>query len=305
MFFETTIMGKTADLAMVQKTKIDALHKEGKSQRVITERCGCLQSAVSKHIKCKVDWKSSKADSNTWESFTRSGLKLESVHQESPRSDVFRERATKPLLNQRQCQKHLTWAVEKNNWPVAQWSKVLFSDESQFCISFGNQGPRVWRKSGEAQNPCCLKSSVKFPQSVMIWAAMSSAGVGPLCFLKSTVNVAIYQEILEHFHASFCWQALWRCWFHFPAGLGTCPHCQRYQKLVQWPWCYCAWLASKLAWPEPHRESMGYCQEEDERHQTQQCRWAEGHCQRNLGFHTTSAVPQTDHLHATPNWGRN
>ncbi len=69
--------------------------------------------------------------------------------------------------------------------------------------------------------------------------------------------------------------------------------------------CYCAWLASKLAWPEPHRESIGYCQEEDERHQTQQCRWAEGHCQRNLGFHTTSAVPQTDHLHATPNWGSN
>ncbi len=51
----------------------------------------------------------------------------------------------------------------------------------------------------EAQIPCCLKSSVKFPQSVMIWAAMSSAGVGPLCFLKSTVNAAIYQKILEHF----------------------------------------------------------------------------------------------------------
>ncbi len=28
---------------------------------------------------------------------------------------------------------------------------------------------------------------------------MSSVGVGPLCFLKSTVNTAIYQEILEHF----------------------------------------------------------------------------------------------------------
>ncbi len=126
-------------------------------------------------------------------------MKLESVQQESPRSDVFRKRATKPLLNQRQHQKHLTWAVEKKNWTVAQWSKVLFSDESKFCISFGNQGPRVCRKSGEAQNPCCLMSSVKFPQSVMIWAAMSSAGVGPLCFLKSTVNAAIYQEILEHF----------------------------------------------------------------------------------------------------------
>ncbi len=199
---------------------------------------------------------SSKADSNTWESFTRSGLKLESVHQESPRSDVFRKRATKPLLNQRQRQKHLTWAKEKKNWTFAQWSKVLFSDESKFCISFGNQGPRVWRKSGEAQNPCCLKSSVKFPQSVMIWAAMSSAGVGPLCFLKSTVNAAIYQEILEHFMLPSA-DKLYK--------FGTCSHCQRYQKLVQWPWCYCAWLASKLAWPEPHRESMGYCQEEDER----------------------------------------
>ncbi len=57
LFFETTIMGKTADLAMIQKTNIDTLHKEVKSQKVITERCGCLQSAVSKHIKCKVDWK--------------------------------------------------------------------------------------------------------------------------------------------------------------------------------------------------------------------------------------------------------
>ncbi len=57
LFFDTTIMGNTADLAMVQKTIIDTLHKEGKSQRVITERGGCSRSAVSKHIKCKVDWK--------------------------------------------------------------------------------------------------------------------------------------------------------------------------------------------------------------------------------------------------------
>ncbi len=30
-----------------------------------------------------------------------------------------------------------------------------------------------------------LEVQCEFPQSVMIWAAMSSAGVGPLCFLKS------------------------------------------------------------------------------------------------------------------------
>ncbi len=50
-------MGNTADLAMVQKTIIDTLHKEGKSWRVITERGGCSRSAVSKDIKYKIDWK--------------------------------------------------------------------------------------------------------------------------------------------------------------------------------------------------------------------------------------------------------
>ncbi len=50
-------MGNTADLPMVQKAIIDTLHKEGKSQRVITERGGCSRSAVSKYIKGKVDWK--------------------------------------------------------------------------------------------------------------------------------------------------------------------------------------------------------------------------------------------------------
>ncbi|CAJ0968817.1 unnamed protein product [Ranitomeya imitator] len=63
----------------------------------------------------------------------------------------------KPLMTNRKRQKCLTWAKEKKNWTVAQWSKVLFSDESKFCISFGNEGPRVWRKSGEAHNPSCLR----------------------------------------------------------------------------------------------------------------------------------------------------
>ncbi len=58
----------------------------------------------------------------------------------------------KPLLNNRQRQKRLAWAKDKKDWTAAEWSKVMFSDESKFCISFGNQGPRVWRKRGEAHN---------------------------------------------------------------------------------------------------------------------------------------------------------
>ncbi len=197
---------------------------------------------------------SSKADSNTWESFTRSGLKLESVHQESPRSDVFRKRATKPLLNQRQRQKRLTWAVEKKNWTVAQWSKVLFSDESKFCISLESRSQSLeegWRGT----------ESMLLEVQCDVSTVSDDLGCHVICWCWSTVFSEVHSQrshLPGNFRASFCWQALWRCWFHFPAGLGTCPHCQRYQKLVQWPWCYCAWLASKLACPEPHRESMGY-----------------------------------------------
>ncbi len=86
---------------------------------------------------------------------------------------------------------------------------LLSGPKLKFCIIFGNQGPRVWRKCGEAQNPCCLKSSVKFPQSVMIWGAVTSAGVGPLCFIKSRVNLAIYQEILEYFMLPSADKHLW------------------------------------------------------------------------------------------------
>ncbi len=133
---------------------------------------------------------SSKAESNTWESFTRSELDIWTSSGKELPSHFWNRNFVKSIL---------PGLRSKKNWTVAQWSRVLFSDESKFCISFGNQDPRVWRKTGEAQNPCCLKSSVKFSQSVMVWAAVSSAGVGPLCFLKSTVNAAIYQENLEHF----------------------------------------------------------------------------------------------------------
>ncbi len=42
----------------------------------------------------------------TWQMIQKTNIDI----QESPRSDVFRKRDTKPLLNQRQRQKHLTWA---------------------------------------------------------------------------------------------------------------------------------------------------------------------------------------------------
>ncbi len=47
-------MGKTADLTVVQKTIIDTLHREDKTQTFITKEAVCSQSAVSKHVNRKL-----------------------------------------------------------------------------------------------------------------------------------------------------------------------------------------------------------------------------------------------------------
>ncbi len=195
-----TIMGKTADLTVVQKTIIDTLHKEGKPQTFIAKEAGCSQSAVSKHVNRKLSGRkkcgrkrctTNRENRSLMRIVKQNRFKnLGELHKEWTEAGVKASRATrhrrvkefgyscriplvKPLLNHRQHQRRLTWTKEKKNWTVAQWSKVLFSDESKFCISFGNQGPRVWRKSGEAHSPSCN--------------------------LEINVTAAVYQEILEHF----------------------------------------------------------------------------------------------------------
>ncbi len=206
-----TIMGKTADLTVVQKTIIDTLHKEGKPQTFIAKEAGCSQTAVSKHVNRNLSGRkkcgrkrctTNRENRNLMRIVKQNGFKnMGELHKEWTEAGVKASRATTHRRVKEfgySChQRCLTWAKEKN-WTVAQWSKVLFSDERKFCISFGNQGLRVWRKGGEAHSPSCLKSSVKFPQSVMIWGAMSSAGVGPLCFLKTNITAPVYQEMLKH-----------------------------------------------------------------------------------------------------------
>ncbi len=218
-----TIMGKTADLTVVQKTIIDTLHKEGKPQTLIAKEAGCSQSAVSKHVnRSWVEGKSvEEKDAQPTERENRSLMRI--VKQNRFKNLVWTSQGmdwgwgqgikshhtqtcqgiwlqlsfllVKPLLNHRQRQRRLTWAKEKKNWTVAQWSKVLFSDESKFCISFGNQGPRVWRKGGEAHSPSCMKSSVKFPQSVMIWGCNVICWCWSIVFFENQRHCTVYQEI--------------------------------------------------------------------------------------------------------------
>ncbi len=134
----------------------------------------------------------------------------------------------------------------------------------------------------------------------MVWGAMSSAGVGPLCFLRSKVNTAVYQEVLEHFMLPAADQLYGDADFIFQQDLAPAHSAKATS----------TWFKdhgiSVLNWPanspdlNPIENLWGIVKRKMRLCQTQQCRRAEGHYQSNLGSHNTWAVPQTYRLHATP-----
>ncbi len=243
---------------------------------------------------------SSKSNSRIWVNFTRNGLRLGSSIESTTHRRVEE-------FGYSYRQRRLTWAKEKKNWTVAQWSKALFSDESKFCISFGNQGPIVWRKGGEAHSPSYLKSSVKFPQSVMIWGTMSSAGVGPLCFLKTNITPPVYKYILEHFMLPSADQLFKDADFIVQQDLApvhTAKSTKRWLNdhvvgVLDWP-ANSPDLNIENLWSIVKRKMRNKMRNKRPK---MQMSWRP--LSKKPGLHTTSAVPQTDHLHATPNWGSN
>ncbi len=148
-----TIMGKTAELTVVQKTIIDTLHKEGYPQTFIAKEGGCSQSAVSKHVNRELSGRKMCARKIcTTNRENRSLMRIVKQNRFKNLGELHKEwteagvKASSTTTHRRvkefgySCRKrHLTWAKQKKNGIVAQWSKVLFSDESKFCISFGNQ----------------------------------------------------------------------------------------------------------------------------------------------------------------------
>ncbi len=200
-------MGKTADLTVVQKTIIDTLHKEGKPQTFITKEAvhrvlysSMLTESWVEGKKCTTN----RENRSLVRIVKQNRFKnLGELHKEWTEAGVKASRATTHRRVKEfvySCrQRRLTWAKEKKNWTVAQWTKVLFSDESKFCISFGNQGPRVWRKGGEAHSPSAGRPVLSF-HSLWWFGVQCHLLVLVHCvFLKTNVTAPVYQYILEHF----------------------------------------------------------------------------------------------------------
>ena len=106
--------------------------------------------------------------------------------------------AKKPRLTPAMKMKRLNFARRHQNWTVADWNKVLFSDESTFQ-QFGSRHQHIRRPVGKRFDEKYTIPTMKHPPSVMVWGAFSQNGTAALYFLpqKTTMNGARYLELLQ------------------------------------------------------------------------------------------------------------
>lgn len=103
----------------------------------------------------------------------------------------------KPLVSKKNLQARIAFAREQIRKPMIFWKNVLWSDESKFC-RFGSDGKQyVWRPPNMQHNPKYTSKTVKHGGgSVMVWAAFSWHGVGPVHKIDTRMDQYVYQNII-------------------------------------------------------------------------------------------------------------
>ncbi len=283
-----TIMGKTADLTVVQKTIIDNLHKEGKPQTFIAKEAGCWQSAVSKHVNRKLSGRK-KMHNQLREPQPYEDCQAKSIQEFGWTSQEmdwgWGQGINTPHPPPIDVSRNLTAVVVRGVLPglrrrtglLPSGPKSSFQMRASFVI---NLETKVLESGGRVE-----KLIAQVPWSPVL-SFHSLWWFEVQCHLLVLVHCVFWKPTSLHpftktFWSTSCFLLLTnflKMLISFSSRIWYLPTLPKAPKLVKWPWCWCAWLASKLT-RLPYRLLYG--------------------------FHTTSAVPQTDHLHATPNWGSN
>ncbi|UYV77755.1 hypothetical protein LAZ67_15002168 [Cordylochernes scorpioides] len=96
---------------------------------------------------------------------------------------------TPPNRRQRleRCRARSTWMTE--------WHRVVFSDESRFCLSSDSRRVRVWRRRGERSNPAAIVERPTVRQrGIMVWGAIAYDSRSPLLRIQGTMTAQRYVD---------------------------------------------------------------------------------------------------------------
>ncbi|GFW25812.1 zinc finger BED domain-containing protein 5 [Trichonephila clavipes] len=93
----------------------------------------------------------------------------------------------------------LEWCRARGNWTAAEWNHVVFSDQSRFNLSSGDNRVRVWRPHGERLNPAfALQRHTAPAAGVIAWGAITNNSRSPLVLIRGTMTAQRYvHDILQ------------------------------------------------------------------------------------------------------------
>ncbi|UYV62834.1 MAPKAP1 [Cordylochernes scorpioides] len=88
----------------------------------------------------------------------------------------------------------LEWCRARSTW-MTEWHRVVFSDESRFCLSSDSRRVRVWRRRGERSNPAAIVERPTVRQrGIMVWGAIAYDSRSPLLRIQGTMTAQQYVD---------------------------------------------------------------------------------------------------------------
>ncbi|UYV83090.1 hypothetical protein LAZ67_22002170 [Cordylochernes scorpioides] len=88
----------------------------------------------------------------------------------------------------------LEWCRARSTW-MTEWHRVVFSDESRFCLSSDSRRVRVWRRRGERSNPAAIVERPTVRQrGIMVWGAIAYDCGSPLFRIQGTMTAQRYVD---------------------------------------------------------------------------------------------------------------
>ena len=80
-------------------------------------------------------------------------------------------------------------------FPMRQWRRVFFSDESRFTLFRADGRRRVYRRRGERFVDACVIERDRFGGgSIMVWGGIAHGVKSPLIVLQGILNAVRYRD---------------------------------------------------------------------------------------------------------------
>jgi transposase len=173
------------DLPTAKPGRPAKLSAQNKRFLVRSVTSGELDTAVKANKKLKVDLGVCVSDNTVRRALVEAGLKASA-------------KVEKPLLSKKNVKARLEFAKRYQHWTVADWERVVWSDETKINRFNSDGRSWCWVRDVDSLETRTVKQTVKHGGgSIMIWGCMTAKGPGYMCKINGRMDQHLYKQILE------------------------------------------------------------------------------------------------------------